>query len=105
MIRQATRGASRRDFDPQLPPTPTLELEVRDANTGTAIVGWTYGQSELQKDSVRAMFVSTNYFQTIGVTLFRGAGFSATSEPAVILGYRCWQNQFASDPDIIVRRW
>ena len=76
-------------------------VDLRDANTGTALVGWTYGQSEVKKDSVRAMFVSTNYFQTIGVTLFRGPGFSATAEPAVILGYRYWQNHFASDPDII----
>ena len=76
-------------------------VDLRDANTGTAVVGWTYGQSEVQKDSVRAMFASTNYFQTIGVTLFRGAGFSATAQPAAILGYRYWQNHFASDPDII----
>src|SRR6476620_9659839 len=75
--------------------------DLRDANTGIALVGWTFGQSEVKKDSVKTMFVSTNYFQTIGVTLFRGPGFSATSEPAVILGYRYWQNQFASDPDII----
>jgi predicted permease len=75
--------------------------DLRDANTGIALVGWTYGQSEVKKDSVRAMFVSTNYFQTIGVTLTRGPGFSATAEPAVILGYRYWQNHFASDPAII----
>jgi predicted permease len=75
--------------------------DLRDANTGMALVGWTYGQSEVEKDSVRAMFVSTNYFQAIGVTLMRGPGFSATAEPAVILGYRHWQNHFASDPDII----
>jgi putative ABC transport system permease protein len=75
--------------------------DLRDANTGMTLVGWTFGQSEVKKDSVKVMFVSTNYFQTIGVTLFRGPGFSATSEPAVILGYRYWQNQFASDPDII----
>jgi len=49
--------------------------DLRDANTGMALVGWTYGQSEVQKNSVRAMFVSTNYFQTIGVTLTRGPGF------------------------------
>jgi predicted permease len=87
--------------------------DLRDANTGIALVGWTYGQSEVKKDFVRAMFVSTNYFQTIGVTLTRGPGFSATAErtrdsaqpqvndPVVILGYRYWQNHFASDPDII----
>ena len=76
-------------------------VDLRDANTGTTLVGWTYGQSELKKESARTMFVSTNYFQTIGVTLFRGPGFDATAEPAVILGYRYWQNHFASDPDII----
>jgi predicted permease len=75
--------------------------DLRDANTGMALVGWTYGKSEINKDSVRAMFVSTNYFQTIGVPLTRGPGFNATAEPAVILGNRYWQNHFASDPDII----
>ena len=74
---------------------------LRDASTGMALVGWTYGESEVEEGSVRAMFVSTNYFQTIGVTLLRGPGFSATAEPAVIVGYRYWQNHFASDPDII----
>jgi putative ABC transport system permease protein len=75
--------------------------DLRDANTGMALVGWTYGQSEFEKDSLRAMFVSSNYFQTIGVTLFRGPGFSATAEPAVILGYGYWQNHYNSDPDIV----
>ena len=77
--------------------------DLRDANTGMTLVAWTYGQVEVNKDSVKSMFVSPNYFQTIGVTLFRGPGFSATAEPAVILGYRYWQNHFASDPDIIGR--
>jgi predicted permease len=76
-------------------------VDLRDANTGTTLVGWTYGQSELHRDALRAMFVSRNYFQTIGVTPFRGPGFSATAEPAVILGYRYWQNHLASDPEIV----
>ena len=42
--------------------------DLRDANTGIALVGWTYGQSDVKRDSVRAMFVSKNYFQTMGVT-------------------------------------
>src|SRR6185369_15147778 len=72
-------------------------VDLRNANTGMSLVGWTYGQSEVQRNAVRAMFVSTDYFQTMGVTLFRGPGFSATTEPAVILGYRYWQNNLASD--------
>jgi putative ABC transport system permease protein len=75
--------------------------DLRDAKTGMALVGWTYGQSEVDKGSARAMFVSTNYFQVIGVTLVRGPGFSATADPAVVLGYRYWQNHFASDPAIV----
>src|SRR5215467_4004543 len=30
--------------------------DLRAANTGTALVGWTYKQSEVKKDSVKAMF-------------------------------------------------
>jgi len=77
--------------------------DLRDANTGIALVGWTYGQSEFKRESLRTMFVPRNYFETIGVTLFRGPGFaaSAETEPAVIVGYRYWQNHLASDPDIV----
>src|SRR5262245_1334492 len=75
--------------------------DLRSANTGMALAGWTFGKSEVEKNSEKVMFVSTNYFQVIGITLVRGSGFSATAEPAVILGYRYWQNRFASDPEII----
>ncbi len=78
--------------------------DLRDADTGMTLIGWTYGESELKENdrtSARAMFVSTNFFSAIGVALARGPGFGATGEPAVILGYRYWQNHFASDPDII----
>ena len=53
------------------------------------------------------MFVSANYFRTIGVRLAQGAGFDQTAddplapEPVVILGYDYWQNNMAADPDII----
>jgi len=66
-----------------------------------ALVGWTYGQREIQKVPRKVMYVALDYFDAIGVTLLRGPGFSATTEPAVILGYRYWQDHLASDPDII----
>ena len=78
--------------------------DLRDANTGMTLIGWTYGESELTEadtKSVRVMFVSRNYFPTVGMALTRGPGFSATNDPEVILGYRYWQNQFASDPKIV----
>src|SRR5436190_8253715 len=41
-------------------------LDLRNANTGMTLVGWTYGQSEVKRNSVKVMFVSTNYFQAMG---------------------------------------
>jgi putative ABC transport system permease protein len=77
--------------------------DLRDADTGMTLVGWTYGESEADEGPVRALFVSTNYFQTIGVALVRGQGLSAADQPTVVLGYRYWQNRFASDPDVVGR--
>ena len=53
------------------------------------------------------MFVSANYFGTIGVALARGPGFDGETDgplkaaPVVILGYNFWQNRLDSDPDIV----
>ena len=88
---------------------------LRDANTGIALIGWKSGTSkiaietpaDLRTESLETMFVSANYFRTIGVALARGAGFDQTAddplaaEPVVILGYDYWQNDMAADPDII----
>jgi len=88
---------------------------LRESNTGIALIGWTSGESQIaietsageRTESVATMFVSTNYFKTLGVPLARGAGFDATgdnpltAEPVVILGYGYWQNQMAGDPDIV----
>jgi predicted permease len=87
---------------------------LRESNTGIAMFGWTGGASTtaietpagVRTESVATMFVSTNYFTTLGVPLARGAGFDATgdnpltAEPVVIVGYGYWQNQMAGDPDI-----
>ena len=88
---------------------------LRESNTGMALIGWTSGESQIasetpaggRTESVATMFVSTNYFKTLGVPLARGAGFDATgdnpltAEPVVIVGYGYWQNQMGADPDII----
>src|SRR5689334_1165335 len=86
-----------------------------ESNTGIALIGWTNGESQIsietpagvRTESVATMFVSTNYFETIGLALARGAGFDATrdnpltAEPVVILGYTYWQNQMGSNAEII----
>jgi predicted permease len=89
--------------------------EMRHADTGMAITGWVPGESEsrIQRPDgagslrVPTMFVSANYFRTVGVSLVRGPGFDSavddapSAEPAVILGYDFWQNTLGSDPDIV----
>ena len=100
--RQGPREASDRWSYPDF-------VDLRGANTGAAMIGWAVGQSELsghtsgtRTDTVRTMFVSADYFQTIGVPLPRGAGFSAgASEPVVIVGHQFWTNRLAADPAIV----
>lgn len=89
-------------------------LDLRDAETGMAIIGWASGVSEVtfqtpreEKTESATMFVSANYFRAIGVALARGPGFdektddAPTAKPVVILGYNFWKNRLASDPDIV----
>ena len=47
------------------------------------------------------MYVSADYFKTIGVPLARGPGFEGQTDAVVILGYQFWQNHLSSDPEII----
>jgi len=88
---------------------------LRASNTGMALVGWKSGESKIaietpageRTESVATMFVSANYFKTIGLALARGSGFDATgdypltAEPVAILAYSYWQHEMGSDADII----
>ena len=90
-------------------------LDVRDAAGGMAVSGWSKGEGLYQPEdsgpaiSVQTMFVSSNYFSTIGVTLPRGPGFTKVDdasrpEPEAVIGHRIWQVRFNGDPNIIGRR-
>src|SRR4030095_15858883 len=87
-------------------------VNVRDAPTGMVITGWTYGEMRFRpRDGegvarVGAMYVSPNYFATVGVTLASGAGFSGLvedgpTEPVVVVAYRFWHDRLGGDPRII----
>src|SRR5688500_9302675 len=105
------RGSRAADASWSYPDFETL----RESDTGIAMIGWKSGVSKIaietpagvRTESVATMFLSANYFRTIGVALARGAGFDQTgdrpltAEPVVILGYSYWQNHMRSDPDII----
>ena len=89
---------------------------LREAETGLSITGWTrdsveFGAPTPEDDKspprVETLYVSSNYFQTFGVSLVRGYGFdpaiddSPSAQPRVILSHDFWTSRVSSDPDII----
>jgi predicted permease len=86
--------------------------DLRNADTGSVMVGWAMGNTEINlptsgRVKTDTMFVSANYFKTIGVALARGPGFDEVTDdrpkagPVVVLGYNFWKNRLSSDPEII----
>ncbi|HWG49264.1 MAG TPA: ABC transporter permease, partial [Candidatus Acidoferrales bacterium] len=56
--------------------------------------------------SVWVDYVSTNFFSLMGVkpalgTFFADVGRLNSDQPALVLNYSFWKNQFSSDPDIV----
>ena len=89
-------------------------LDVRDAVRGMVLTGWSRGEGLYQPSTrepglpVSTMYVSANYFTTLGVALARGRGFTPAddathAEAEAVIGYRVWQARFAGDPDIVGR--
>ena len=83
-------------------------IDLRRAETGVSMTGWSRGASKVSlpasagvTTAAETMFVSSDYFGVVGVSLARGPGFQETTEPVVILGWRFWQKRLAADPDIV----
>jgi predicted permease len=96
--------------------------ELRRADTGMAVTGWAMGSTETgitRPDTVdleagneyparvMTLFVSANYFSTLGVSLARGPGFDPavddrpSAAPRVVVSHGFWRNRLESDPDIV----
>ncbi len=81
--------------------------DLRAADTGMALIGWTGGEVTFEappapRARLSAMFVSRNYFRTLGVSLLHGVAFDEGSdEPVVILGYRFWQDRLGGNFDVV----
>ena len=89
-------------------------LDVRDTVGGMVMSGWSRGEPIVRLPDQAAdaplptMYVSSNYFSTVGVSLARGRGFTPTddasrAEAEAVISHRAWQLRFGSDPDIIGR--
>src|SRR5688572_20444421 len=86
--------------------------DVRDGARGVDIAGWAFGESMLRLPGgsaaapVATMFVSSNYFSTVGVALASGPGFQPADDamgapPVVVLGHQLWETRFGSDRAIV----
>lgn len=88
---------------------------LRGTDTGMTLAAWvrefTPGPADNSDESgqpgVTTLYVSSNYFQTFGVSLARGAGFdpviddATSADPHVIVSDDFWRVRLAADPDIV----
>jgi predicted permease len=86
--------------------------DVRDADTGMTIIGWTVGESSVRLPEAgtrheRTLYVSSNYFEALGVALARGPGFNAAvdedaaAQLVVIISQNFWKRRLGADPNIL----
>jgi putative ABC transport system permease protein len=73
-----------------------------------AAYGWTFNflVSNDGSESIEGMWVTHDYFRTLGLQPILGRAFldsetGAAAKPVIIIGYNLWQRTFHSDPHII----
>ncbi len=87
-------------------------LDVRDAASGVMLTGWTRGDGLVRLPgqstpiAPSTMYVSSNYFSTLGVRLARGRGFTpaddaSLAEREAVISHRMWQVHLAGNPNIV----
>ncbi len=83
--------------------------DLRDANTGMAVTGWAISNGVLRSPSVAphrvsTMYVSVNYFTSVGIAPTQGRVFGAgdsNAQPVLVVSHRLWETRLDADPDII----
>ena len=87
-------------------------VDLSNTGTGMTLAGWVFGDTILRAAGsdeplrVPAMYVSANYFRTIGVNLGTGTGFdglgpNAAASPVVVIDHDLWQNRLGARADIV----
>ena len=81
-------------------------MDLRNAGTGIEIFAWATAPANItlpgeERMLLWPMYVSNDYFQTLGVAPAQGPGFDGQPDASVILSYQFWQTHLDSDPEII----
>jgi putative ABC transport system permease protein len=87
-------------------------LDLKNANTGIDLFGWADGDVTVVVDPAAsgapivpgAVFVSTNYFSALNVSLAQGTGLRETTDPIVVVSHAFWQRRLGSDPAAVGRQ-
>ncbi len=67
---------------------------------------WSVRRGNALPKPMHGEFVSGNYFSTLGLGAYEGRVFSANDDtpsaaPSVVLSYKTWQGEYATDPSIV----
>ena len=86
--------------------------DIRQADTGMTLTAWRAGDGVLRSPDigpqpVSTMYVSANYFTSLGVVPARGRIFNSADEdaaqaqPVLVVSHRLWESRLGADPDIV----
>ncbi len=80
--------------------------ELAAFQAGRTLMGVRRSGSNQPAESLRAQYVSGNYFSTFGISAYAGRVFTAEddrkgAEPVVMMNYATWQQKFGLDRSVI----
>jgi predicted permease len=89
-------------------------MDVRRADTGMDIAGFSVGWRNLRRDDgadggpISVMYSSANYFRVLGVGVERGRGFlpeedDAITDVPIVISHSLWRSRLGSDPQVVGR--
>lgn len=88
--------------------------DVRKSDTGMDVTAWALGSRSLRTDDgadderLSTMYVSANYFTTLGMKVSPGRAFApeeddVVGEPPVVVSFNMWENLLGADPQVVGR--
>ncbi|MGB6827160.1 MAG: ADOP family duplicated permease, partial [Terracidiphilus sp.] len=85
--------------------TPGFE-DLAALQAGNEPLGVRRAGSQAPPETANGQFVSGNFFQTLGVSAWRGRLFSAADDqegapPVAVLSFHAWQQKYGSDPSVV----
>ena len=80
--------------------------ELAAMQAGRTLMGVRRGGTNQPAESLRAQYVSGNYFSMFGLRAYAGRAFTLNddrkgADPVVMMSYATWQQKYGSDPSVV----